>query len=106
MSNVPGVNLSVVLPAHDEEANIGRAIGGVTAAADRLCDDHEVIVGGDGSADRTAELVEKAAADDPRIRLGRHGRNRGYGAAVPTGFRGPTMGARLFPAARNHVGPQ
>jgi hypothetical protein len=45
--------------------------------------DHlEVIVIDDGSRDRTAEVV----ASFPSVRLVRHSRNRGYGAAIKTGF--------------------
>jgi hypothetical protein len=43
----------------------------------------EIIVVDDGSRDRTAEI----AAGFPSVRLVRHPVNRGYGAAIKTGFR-------------------
>jgi glycosyltransferase involved in cell wall biosynthesis len=82
----PRLRLSAVLPAFNEEANIERAVAEVTAAAGRLFEEHEVIVVDDGSTDGTAARVKAMAAKDPRVRLISHGRNRGYGDAVRTGF--------------------
>lgn len=49
-------------------------------------DFHEIIVVDDASQDETAELVERRAAIDSRIRLLRHRRNSGKTAALRTGF--------------------
>lgn len=79
--------LSVVIPALNEEAGIADIIGRVSAVLPQLrkigVDDLEIIVVDDGSRDRTAEV----AAAFPTVRLVRHGANRGYGAAIKTGFR-------------------
>jgi glycosyltransferase involved in cell wall biosynthesis len=96
-----GYRLSVVLPAFNEEPNIAEAIARATAVADRLCTDHEIVVVDDGSVDRTAEIVEKLAVDDPRIRLVSHGRNRGYGEAVRSGLRAARMDLVFFTDADN-----
>jgi glycosyltransferase involved in cell wall biosynthesis len=40
----------------------------------------------DGSTDGTAQAVEALAANDPRLRVLRHDRNRGMGAAIRTGY--------------------
>ena len=45
------------------------------------------IVVDDGSTDDTALVAQSAAAADSRIELIRHGRNRGVGAAMVSGFR-------------------
>jgi len=79
----PLSSLSFVLPALNEQANIGRA---VSAAIARLGSAGEVVVVDDGSTDATAALVSALAAGDPRVRLIRHGRRCGYGAALRTGF--------------------
>ena len=83
-----GRRLSVVLPAYNEEANIATAIAEATAAVEPLFADHEIIVVDDGSSDRhgRASSRSSARADDPRVRVIRHGRNRGYGEALRTGF--------------------
>lgn len=92
--------LSVVLPAYDEEPNIGAAVAAVTAAADGLAAHGrlagcEVVVVDDGSRDGTAQVVESLAARDPRVRLVQHQVNRGYGEALRSGF-ATAAGALVF----------
>jgi len=47
---------------------------------------HELIAVDDGSTDDTLEQLEASAATDKRVRVLRHERNRGKGAALRTGF--------------------
>lgn len=78
--------LSIVIPAYNEErgiADISERVLSirpslVTVGVDRL----ELIVVDDGSKDRTAEI----AGSIDGVRLIRHPKNRGYGAALKTGF--------------------
>lgn len=79
-------SLSVFFPAYNEEAIIEKTVRDANDAVAALVDDYEIIVVDDGSADRTAEIVQRIAAGNPRVRLARHARNRGYGAALRTGF--------------------
>jgi glycosyltransferase involved in cell wall biosynthesis len=51
-----------------------------------LAASHEVIVVDDGSSDGTAATVARLAAEQPGVRLVRHGESRGYGAALRSGF--------------------
>jgi glycosyltransferase involved in cell wall biosynthesis len=78
--------LSVVIPALNEEDGIAEIIGRIEAQRARLAEagvaDLEVIVVDDGSHDRTPEI----AASFQGVRLIRHATNRGYGAAIKTGF--------------------
>lgn len=80
------VMLSVVIPAYNEETAIGEVLGRVLSMEGALQEaglDLEVIVVDDGSRDRTGAVV----AEWPQVRLIRHQGNRGYGAAIKTGFR-------------------
>ena len=87
--------LSLVLPAFNEDANIARAVRDA-AAAGALVGDHEVVVVDDGSRDRTAAVLEELARElGPRLVVVRHPRNRGYGAALRSGFAG-TRGDLVF----------
>lgn len=79
-------SVSVVLPAYNEAANIAQSIAEATAAVGELFAEHEVIVVDDGSRDATADIVREIGAADPRVRVISHGRNRGYGEALRTGF--------------------
>ena len=79
-------SLSVVIPLYNEEENLGPLITGlfdVLAADPNFL---ELILVDDGSHDRTAALAHQFAEGEPRIRLLRHERNRGLGAAIRTGL--------------------
>lgn len=78
-------NLTVSLPAYNEQDNIGPMVDLVRQQVGPLVEDLEIIVVDDGSADDTAEVVAAIAQDDPRVRLVRHPVNLGYGAAVYDG---------------------
>lgn len=80
-------SLSLVLPAHNEEANIGIVVEQAIAVLPAFSNDLEIIVVDDGSRDRTREIVEGIAASDPRVKLVHHAVNRGYGGALISGFR-------------------
>jgi glycosyltransferase involved in cell wall biosynthesis len=83
--------LSIVLPCKDEAGNVERAIDEATHAAQRVADAHEILIVDDGSRDATWALAAARASDDPRIRVVVHPRNRGYGAALRTGFAAARM---------------
>jgi glycosyltransferase involved in cell wall biosynthesis len=78
--------VSIVLPCHNEEANVGAAVrmacraGAMNAAA------YEVIVVDDGSRDATRAVATRLSVGDPHVHVVAHDRNRGYGAALRTGI--------------------
>jgi glycosyltransferase involved in cell wall biosynthesis len=86
VTRIPG-SLSLVLPAYDEAPNIEYVVRQSLATLPRFTDDFEIIVVDDGSRDETATIVSRLAMADQRVRLIRHGKNRGYGAALASGFR-------------------
>ena len=97
----PQRRLTIVLPAYNEEANIEAAVRHSTEVASRHCSDHEIIVVDDGSADTTAAIVEKLAAEDPRVKLIKHEVNRGYGGALKSGFLAAEMDLVFFTDSDN-----
>ncbi len=82
-----GTELSLVLPAWNEEETILQAIQEAETALQSLVSNYEVIVVDDGSTDRTAEIVRAQSELNPRVRLVQQPRNIGYGAALKAGFR-------------------
>jgi glycosyltransferase involved in cell wall biosynthesis len=94
-------DISMVLPAFNEEANIVEAVELARQVAVRLCRRYEVIVVDDGSSDNTAELVEKLRTSDPNVVLLRHAQNRGYGEALKSGFQAARYDLVFFTDADN-----
>ncbi|HUA32821.1 MAG TPA: glycosyltransferase family 2 protein [Candidatus Binataceae bacterium] len=88
-ARLPG--LSVFLPSHNEEGNVERVVRGFIKELPRFADDYEVIVVNDGSRDRTREIAERLAAEDPHVKVVNHEVNRGYGGAVISGIRAARM---------------
>jgi glycosyltransferase involved in cell wall biosynthesis len=85
-NDAAGYQVSLVLPAWNEAGAIQLAVQEADAALRGLVADYEIIVVDDGSSDGTAALVRSMAAGNRHIRLMQHERNRGYGAALSTGF--------------------
>lgn len=82
-----GNTLSIVIPAYNEEEAIEGTVRRCLDAIPEIqreaaLEGVEVIVVNDGSYDRTPEIVRAI----PGVRLISHERNRGYGAAIKTGF--------------------
>jgi glycosyltransferase involved in cell wall biosynthesis len=78
--------LSLVIPAFNEAAVIEQAVREAEAALPRHFTRSEVLVVDDGSTDGTAGIVERLLPAARWTRLLRHSVNRGYGAALRTGF--------------------
>ncbi len=86
------LGLSLCIPVLNEEGSIGETLTRCLAIRPALEElglrDFEVIVVDDGSTDRTADRVREY----PGVRLIQHSVNRGYGAALKTGFAAAAYG--------------
>jgi glycosyltransferase involved in cell wall biosynthesis len=83
-----GSRIVVIVPAWDEAPRVGRVLRGIPTWVDAI------VVVDDASRDGTAEAAR--AVGDPRVEVIRHGRNRGVGAAVATGYK-RALGAAKHP---------
>jgi glycosyltransferase involved in cell wall biosynthesis len=82
----PLTSLSVVLPCFDEVDNVAAAVAQAHAAGAAHALEHEVVVVDDGSTDGTGAVAAALSHADRRVRVVTHEVNRGYGAAVRSGF--------------------
>lgn len=77
-----GFLLSVVVPVYNEATTVERVIERLRAI-DLPC---EIILVDDGSTDGTGDVLTRLGREQPDLRIVSHGRNRGKGAAVRSGF--------------------
>jgi glycosyltransferase involved in cell wall biosynthesis len=82
--------LSVFFPAYNDSGTIASMVIRAVQAASQLTPDYEVIIVNDGSVDATATIADELARTYPHVRVEHHPVNRGYGAALQTGFRSAT----------------
>jgi len=87
MRKIKDKSLSVVLPAFNEKDNIEECLNNVYKYLKSRFTKFEIIVVDDGSTDNTASIVSKHQKSKKMIKLVKHGRNRGYGAALTSGFK-------------------
>jgi glycosyltransferase involved in cell wall biosynthesis len=79
--------LSYFFPAHNEEANVAGLVEEALAVLPTLADTFEIIIVNDGSRDRTRAIADELTASHPGVvRAVHHPVNRGYGAALRSGF--------------------
>jgi len=81
------VSLTVVVPAYNEEGNLARLVADLRGVLPSLEVPFEILLVNDGSSVGTGPLADRLAADHPSVQALHHARNRGYGAAIRTGFR-------------------
>src|SRR5689334_7771083 len=76
--------LSVVAPVYNEEATVDQFYSRVCAALEGLR--FELVLIDDGSTDGSAEMLERLAAHDPRVRVVFLSRNFGHQTALTAGL--------------------
>jgi len=93
---LPAVSLSVIVPVYNERHLVGASLRGLLALSAPEISRIEVIVVDDCSTDGSYEVVERIARSDARVRVLRHDRNQGKGAAVRTGIEVATGEITIF----------
>ncbi|HZR82376.1 MAG TPA: glycosyltransferase family 2 protein [Candidatus Binatia bacterium] len=89
MSSAVG-SVSAFFPCFNDALTIGALVESVDRTLAELGIDHEVIVVDDGSSDDSAATLDRLRASVPALRVVRHDHNRGYGAALRSGFAAAT----------------
>ena len=89
-------SISLVMPAHNEAENIEPVVTEAVPALAAVSDDFEIVVVDDGSKDDTAGITRRLMEAEPHLRLVQHPVNKGFGAAVLTGFTSATKDWILY----------
>jgi glycosyltransferase involved in cell wall biosynthesis len=95
------LSISVFSPCFNEEDNVEKLLNNMLDFIPKISTDYEIIIVDDGSTDATAELALQLAVDHPQIRVIRHKENKGYGAALRTGFENSSKDIIFFTDSDN-----
>lgn len=80
------MKLSIVVPAHNEEENIGQAISDIIAEMTKEKIDYEIVAVDDNSADSTPSVLAELSAGCPNVKIVRRNPPRGFGRAIREGL--------------------
>ena len=105
-TSVPFVDLSIVVPAYNEEHRIAPTLARLSAFLANQPMRWEIVVVDDGSRDATCAVVQAAMARIPNLRLVRQTPNRGKGAAVRLGMREAYGQIRVMSDADGSMPPE
>jgi glycosyltransferase involved in cell wall biosynthesis len=78
--------LSVFLPAYNEEANVVVTSKDVIKVLKEVASKWEVIIVDDGSKDKTGEISDDLSKKYKNLKVVHHDPNRGYGGALKSGY--------------------
>ena len=99
-------DISAVLPAFNEAGNLEQSVSRVAKALTHHARTFEIVVVDDGSRDETAAILERLATQYRELRVVRHPVNRGYGAALRSGFEAARLGWIFLIDADNQFDPE
>ena len=83
-------SLSVFFPCYNEKESVRPLTEKALSVVAGICTDYEIILIDDGSSDGTSEQADQLAEQYPAVRVVHHPQNKGYGAALQSGFRAAT----------------
>ncbi len=78
--------LSIIIPVFNEAEGLPLTVAAIFKELSTDPDFLELVLVDDGSRDQTVEIAQQLMTTEPRIRLVKHDRNRGLGAAIRTGL--------------------
>ena len=87
MDESKDVEMSVVVPVYDEQANLSMLIPKLVKVFDRLGSLYEMIFVDDGSSDGSRKLLKEMASQVPSLRVVGLKQNRGLSTALLAGMR-------------------
>jgi len=80
-------SISFVLPMYNEAANVEETVAKLSRLAKELTDDYEIILSDDASSDRSGNIAEGLAKQEPHIKCVRLNKNTKFGGALSAGLK-------------------
>ena len=81
------ISLSVFFPCYNEEQNVEQLVNEALQALNGIVQQYEIIIINDGSSDNTGSIANALQQKHDTVRVIHHETNKGYGAALISGFR-------------------
>ena len=106
LTSKTALSVSLVIPMFNEEETIEHAIACGVSALELYGGDYEIILVDDASTDGSPAIVQRLAAENPRIRVLSHAVNRKLGGALKTGFAAATRDLVVYMDADLPFDPQ
>lgn len=89
-------SISIILPAFNEENNIGKTIDQIYSFVSKIFLRFEIIVVNDGSTDKTAHVLDEKNQKYDNLKIIKHASNEGYGSTIKDGLVAATMELIFF----------
>lgn len=80
-------SITALFPAFNDAGTIASMVVSARRTLRALSNDFEILVVDDGSRDATSSILDELREVVPELRIIRHEQNRGYGAALTSGFK-------------------
>lgn len=80
-------NISIFFPCYNEAENLPKIVNKTVDVFKNITDNYEIIIINDGSNDNTKQTADNLSRQYKNIRIVNHEVNKGYGAALQSGFR-------------------
>lgn len=80
-------NISFFLPAYNEADNLSKQVAIVYRYLKKRFKKYEIIIINDGSNDNTGDIAQNLSKKYKNIKIITHKKNKGYGAALVSGFK-------------------
>jgi glycosyltransferase involved in cell wall biosynthesis len=90
MDNGQVKSISIFFPCYNEQENIERVVKATIDVVQSVGIDYEIIIVDDGSKDNTGKIADRLASENNHIKAVHHSPNKGYGAALQSGFKAAT----------------
>jgi glycosyltransferase involved in cell wall biosynthesis len=79
-------NISLFYPVYNDERTVESLTLKAISVLKDISSNYEIIIVNDGSPDKSGEIADKLASDIAEVRVVHHATNKGYGAAIKSGF--------------------
>ncbi len=80
-------NISLFFPVYNDQNTVDQITDKSIKVLNQIADEYEILIIDDGSPDKSGEIADQLARKYSYVKVIHHEKNRGYGAAIKTGFK-------------------